>query len=124
MTYSLDFRKKVLAIKEKEGLSFAAVSQRFAVGLASVVRWSNNIAPKERRERPAIKINMEALQEDVLIYPDAYQHERAKRLGVSKNCIWHALRRLKVTYKKNPHASQGRGRKTLCFLPNPPTLSR
>lgn len=123
MTYSLDFRKKVLAVKKKEGLSLATVAQRFGIGLASVVRWSNTITPKEKRERPAIRINMAALQEDVLAYPDAYQYERAKRLGVSKNCVWHALRRLNVTYKKNPCASQGTARKTLCLLPNHPTLS-
>lgn len=38
MTYSLDFRKKVLAIKENGGLSFAAIPQRFAIGLVSAVK--------------------------------------------------------------------------------------
>lgn len=80
-------------------MSLATVAQRFGI-LTSVVRWSNTLASKEKRERPAIRINMAALQEDVLAYPDAYQYERAKRLGVSKNCVWLALRRLNVTYKK------------------------
>ncbi|MBL0941575.1 MAG: transposase, partial [Alphaproteobacteria bacterium] len=117
MTYSLDFRQKVLRIKAKENLSFAAVAKRFDVGLASVVRWSKSIVPKKTRNRPATKINMDDLQKDVITYPDAYQYERAKRLGVSKNCVWHALKRLNVTYKKNPCASQSGSRKTLCFLP-------
>ena len=46
MTYSLDFREKVLNVKEKESLCFSAVAQRFDVGLASVVKWSKNIIPK------------------------------------------------------------------------------
>ena len=124
MTYSLDFRIKVLSVKKKEQLSFAKVAKRFDVGLASVVRWSASIVPKKTRNKPTTKINMQALQKDILAYPDAYQYERAQRFGVSKNGIWHALRRLKVTYKKNPYAPQGGSRKTLCFLSNYPTLPR
>ncbi|SFI79179.1 IS630 transposase-related protein, partial [Nitrosomonas sp. Nm34] len=45
---------------------------------------------------------MEILAQDVKNYPDAYQYERAKRLGVSKQGINHALKRLSVTYKKKP----------------------
>jgi transposase len=122
MTYSLDFRQKVLAVKEKENLTFAEVARRFDVGLASVVRWCGNIVPQKTRNKPATRINMEALQKDIVTYPDAYQYERAARLGVSGSGIWHALKRLKVTYKKNPCASQSGSRKTLCFLPNYPAL--
>lgn len=124
MTYSLDFRRKVFAVKEKENLTLSEVAKRFDIGLASVVRWSANIAPKNTRNKPPTKINMEALQQDIIDYPDAYQYERAHRLNVSKSGIWHALQRLKVTYKKNSGASQSRSRKTLCFLPNNPTLPR
>lgn len=124
MTYSLDFRRKVLIVKEKEKLTFAETAKRFDVGLASVVRWRKNIVPKETRNKPETKINRETLQKDIATYPDAYQYERATRLGVSKSGIWHALRRLKVTYKKNPCSSQNRPRKTLCFLPNHSMLPR
>ncbi len=51
---------------------------------------------------------MEILAQDVKDHPDAYQCERAKRLGVSTQGINHALRRLGVTYKKtlrHPRAS-------------------
>ncbi len=60
---------------------------------------------------------MARLKQDIVDYPDAYQYERAERLGVSQIGIWHALKRLGVTYKKNTQASQGGSRKTLCFLP-------
>lgn len=39
-------------------------------------------------------------KKDIELYPDAYQYERTARLGVSAMGIWHALRRLGVTYKK------------------------
>lgn len=119
MTYSRDFREKVLFIKEKESLSFAKVAKRFDIGVASIVRWAKNIESKKTRNKPATKIDMEALKKDVEAYPDAYQYERAKRLNVSQMGIGHALKRLGVTYKKNPKSSTSEFRKTICILPNP-----
>lgn len=123
MRYSLDFRLKVLSVKEKESLSFAETAERFCVGLASIVRWSKKPEPQKSRHKPPTKINMEALKEDIVLYPDAYQYERAERLQASKTGIWHALKRLRVTYKKNSQASQSGSRKTLCFLPGGTSLS-
>jgi hypothetical protein len=48
-------------------------------------------------------------------YPDAYQAERAKRLGVSEKGIGHALRRMNVTYKQNTSTSQSGRRRTACL---------
>jgi transposase len=124
MTYSLDFRLKALAVKEKEGLSFAKTAERFYVGVASVVRWARKPEPQTNRNKPATKINMEALKQDILLYPDAYQYERAERLHVSATGIWYAVQRLGVTYKKNSSPSQGRLRKTLCLLSETPRISR
>jgi transposase len=101
MTYSIDFRKKVLFIKEKEGLSFAQVAKRFGVGVNSVFLWSKSIEPKRTRHKAPIKIHNDILLEDINKYPDAYMYERAKRLGVSTAGICSALKRLNITYKKN-----------------------
>jgi transposase len=116
MTYSRDFRSKVINTREKENLSMAKVAKRFGVSLKSVLRWSKNIESITKRNKPATKIDMEALKQDVERYPDAYQFERAERLGVSDGCIFHALKRLGITYKKNSKSSQSGQRKTLCFL--------
>lgn len=116
MAYSVDFRKKVFEIKAKEGLSFREVAKRFGIGFASVVRWSKNIEPKLKRDKPPTKIDMEALEKDVEDYPDAYQRERAERLGVSKNCIYCALKRLGVTYKKSPKTPKSERRRTYKLL--------
>jgi len=104
MTYSLDFRRKVLAVREKEQLSLATVSKRFSIGLKTVMRWTKNITAKNKRNKPPLKIDMEALKHDIQAHPDAYQYERAERLNVSKAAIWYALKRLKVSYKKNSTA--------------------
>jgi transposase len=95
----------------------ALVAKRFGVSLASVMRWSKTPESKTTRNKPATKIDMEALKMDVETYPDAYQYERAGRLGVSKSCVGYALKRLGVSYKKNAQSPQGGSRKTLCFLP-------
>jgi transposase len=105
MTYSLDFRQKVLKIRCEEGLSIEQAALRFGVGKASVMRWLVELKPKKNRNKPATKINMALLQEDVANYPDSYQYERAQRLGVSASGIRLALLRLKVSYKKNMESS-------------------
>ena len=99
MAYSIDFRRKVLSVRKKEGLTIAEVAARFDVGSASVVRWIKHVERKPQGARRR-KIDLEALRQDVLTYPDAYQHERAQRFGVAQNAIFVALRKLTVTYKK------------------------
>ncbi len=99
MTYSLDMRQKILKIRREECLSMANVAKCFGVGVASVMRWSNNIECIKKRKR-STKIDIEALKQDVEEYPDAYQYERATRLGVGEHCVWYALKLLNVTYKK------------------------
>lgn len=118
MTYPSSFRRKVLSVREKEGLTIAQVAARFCVGIASVTRWVKNPDPKLTRNKPATKIDMEALARDVLEHPDAYQYERAQRLGVSEKGVGHALRRMGITYKKNSEPSAQMRRRTAC-LPNP-----
>jgi transcriptional regulator with XRE-family HTH domain len=115
MTYSLDFRRKVLSVRKKEGLTIAEVASRFDVGVASVTRWLKDIHPKEHGFRQR-KVDMGALALDILDYPDDYQYERAARFGVHQNAIFHGLNKLKVSYKKNTGASQG-GRRQTAYLP-------
>ena len=107
MTYPISFRRKVLSVREKENLTIAQVAQRFCVGVASVMRWIKTPDPGTTRNKPATRIDMEMLAQDVKDHPDAYQYERAKRLGVSTQGINHALKRLGVTYKKKPASSKG-----------------
>jgi len=116
MTYSVDFRRHVLSDREKEGLSSAETAERFSVGIASLTRWAKSLEPKATREGRPHKIDLDKLAQDVRDHPDAYQHERATRFGVSPKAIWQALRKLKVTYKKSPSAPQG-GRRRTALLP-------
>ena len=112
MTYSSDFRRKVLSVRQSEGLTISEVSARFCVGIASVVRWLKKPEPQLTRNKPPTRISTAALEQDIAEFPDAYQYERARRLGVSTKGIGHALRRLGVTFKKNSTTPEGRRRRT------------
>jgi len=105
MSYSLDFRKKVFQIKDKENLTFEATSKRFNIGIRTLFRWQQNLEPKKKRNKPATKIDMKKLKLDVKNNPDTYLSERAERFGVSISGIFYALKRLDISYKKNSISS-------------------
>ena len=64
MTYSIDFRKKVLEVRKKEEISFEGLSKRFCISKTTIVSWTKRLMPKKKRNESPTKINMEALRED------------------------------------------------------------
>lgn len=106
--YSLDFRKRILAIKEKEDLTFEETSKRFSVSMRTLFSWVKRMEPILKRNKPSTKIDMEKLKKDVKQNPDRFQYERAKDYNVSAWAIGLALRRLHVSYKKNSVSSKSR----------------
>lgn len=112
MAYSLDFRKKVFQVKEKQRLTFQQTSDLFDISMKTLFNWQDNIEPCLTRDKPATKINMDKLAKDIEERPDDYQWERAKRFGVTQSAIKYALDRLKVTYKKNSSASKSKRKRT------------
>ena len=105
--YDIRFRKKVLEIREKEGLSIRAVAKRFGISFRSIVSWLKTLEPKVKRKPYKTKIDYEALKEDIRLHKDSFYYERAHRLGASKSGIEYAMKRLGITYKKKPGASKG-----------------
>lgn len=118
MTYALSFRQKVFSIKASEGLTYEETAKRFGIGKTTLVRWRQRLKPLMKRDKPATKVDMNVLKQDIENHPDSYQYERAERLKVSQSGICYALKRLGVTYKKNSTAPSSESRKTICFLPN------
>jgi transposase len=112
----MDFRKKVMEVKQREGLSIRAVATRFGISFNTVMSWRKNITPKVVKRSPR-RIDPKVLLQDVEKYPDSYLHERAKRLGVSGSGIHRTLKNLGVTYKKNSSSSQSRSREAYYLLP-------
>ena len=116
MTYPVQFRKKVLQVKVDEGLSFEDVAKRFGLSKTTVFKWSKNLEPQRFRNKAWKKLSKEGLLDDIKKYPDSYSYERAKRLGVSASGIRYAMKRLQVTYKKNPKSSKSGSRKKIYIL--------
>jgi len=58
-----------------------------------------SLAPQQRGVPRFRLLCLKALETHVNAYPDAYQHERAEALGVSRHVILYGLRRLGI--KKN-----------------------
>ena len=95
----------MFAYKEKHQLTFEQTSKHFDINIATLFRWKKRLEPCVTRNRPAIKVNMDALKKEIEDFPDDYQWERAKRLNVTQPSIHYALKRLKMSVKKNAEAS-------------------
>lgn len=107
MTYPAKFRKHAFHVKEKEDLTLIETAERFGVGVASIARWKHKPEPAKTRNKPATKIDMEALAKDLEENPDSFLHERAEKFSVSRSGIWSAVKRLGFTRKKSS-APQGK----------------
>jgi len=108
MTYSLDFRHRLMEQKKKGNLTFEETSERFGVGIATLFRWQKKIEPCKTRNKPATRVDMEKLKKDIEENPDAYLYERAEMLEVSICAVFFAIKRLGISCKKNSKSSKSR----------------
>ena len=74
------------------------------------------IKPKGWRKQRESKIDMKKLEEDVRNNPDAYQYERARRLGVSQTAVHFGLKRLGSHIKKTLEHLKADKEKRAMFL--------
>lgn len=98
--YPVDFRRKVLETQRQNCWSKAETAAHYSISLSSVKRWSKTISIKPLPKVKKKKINDQDFLDDIEKNPDDFQYERAKRFGVSVNCIFATLKRLKITRKK------------------------
>lgn len=105
MKYSLDFRRRVLEMKERDNLTFEETSKRFGISMRTLFRWQHRIEPKTTHNKRPHKIDTDKLRQHVESYPNASHIERAKFFNVSEGGIRAALKRIGITRKKNYHSS-------------------
>ena len=105
MTYPLKLRQKVFSTKDKLGLTFQEISERFDIPIRTLFRWQRQLEPVVGRNKSATKIDMGALSQHVTDHPDACLYERAEDFNVTPQAIHYALKRLNISYKKNAAAS-------------------
>lgn len=101
MTYSVDFREKVVAFVQNGGGQREA-ARRFDISLWCVRDWlaRQNLQPRQKGVPRQRKLDKEALRAHVRDYPDALIRERAAHFGVYPNAIGVALKSMKLTHKK------------------------
>ena len=100
MTYSIDYRKQVLC-SIADGMTIREAALFYGLSTSTIHSWQQNLVPKTKRNKAPTKIPDDALIEDVKRYPDDYNYERARRLNCSKASIYHALKRLGISQKKD-----------------------
>lgn len=108
MRCSRDLRKRVIEFVRRGGRKTDA-ARRFQVSRASVYNWTNvpdGLAYRRPGPKGPSRLDWEALRHDVATHPDRTQKERAHQFGVSRHCIWHALQRMGLSWKKNSRISR------------------
>jgi transposase len=90
----------------KEGHSKKETAEVFKVNLSTLPRWKSRLTETGNLEtkkgsRPWIKINPARLMEILSERPDTYLREIAKEFECSDVAVLKALRRLKISRKKN-----------------------
>jgi len=109
MSYDINYRQRALAYLS-EGHTQKETAAVFSVSTSTLWEWKSQLketgklAPKKRKETWR-KIDPEKLRQYVADHPDAYQHEIAAAFGVRLFAVQKALKRLKITRKKNAGVS-------------------
>ena len=101
MPYSLDLRQKVINFIENGG-TITEAAHTFGIGRASIYRWLSRPtleATKVKSRRR--KLDWEELEKDVKENPESKLSDRAKKFGVNPTAIFYALKKMKITRKKN-----------------------
>jgi transposase len=105
MSYDIKYRQRAIGYLS-EGHSCRETATTFCVSATTLQAWksqlkeSGTLAPKKRAETWR-KIDPEKLRKYVSEHPDAFQQEIADAFGVRLFAIQKALKRLKITRKKN-----------------------
>jgi transposase len=101
MTYSVDFRKKVVAFVRNGG-GQAEAAHHYGISLWCVRDWlaRKDLQPQQKGVPRQRKLDKDALRAHVRDEPDALLRERAVRFGVHMSVIGKALHQMKLTRKK------------------------
>lgn len=99
MTYSSEFRAKVIEKIEKKEMSIRQACNAYNIGKTTLQRWLKNPKIKKNREKPPTKIHDELLLKDIKKNPNDCLRKRAQRFQCSKTGIYIALRRLEAKGK-------------------------
>lgn len=99
MAYSQDYRQMILKKLEANG-GYRDIANEFGISPTTIQNWKKDIERKPYSKR-INKIDPELLRQDVEYKPDDFQRERAIRFNCTTRAIGIALKKLKITKKKD-----------------------
>ena len=103
MSYSLDLRKRAIALVEQGDLTKDMIAQLLSITTQTLRNWLKRPelqASKTGAKAPS-KLPLEKLEQVIEENPDATLREHAQTLGVSLTTVFYACKRNKLTRKKN-----------------------
>ena len=109
--YTLELRERIVDFVNNGGSAVDA-AKIFKVGIRTVYRYlssaqAGKLAPRQCGGSKK-RFTSERLEEEVRKKPDATLSELGKALGVSHVAVWHRLRHLSITLKKNAELQRAR----------------
>lgn len=103
MRYSEDLRRRVIKYIGNGGRKVEA-AKRFGVCRATIYEWlklGDDLAPGKTGPKAAHKLDWEALRKGIEKNPEKMITEWAREFGVGTTAINYAMRRMKLSRKKN-----------------------
>ena len=105
MSYSKKYRERTIEYRQA-GHTLEETHQTFKVSRSTIQEWEKQLKEtgdlgKKELHRGFRKIDPEKLKAYVAEHPNAYQSEMAEAFGCSESSIRDALRRHKITRKKD-----------------------
>ena len=114
MAYSEDYRKRAIEYKDA-GHTYKELYEAFKIYPSTLEEWrkllleTGELKPQFRESRKR-KIDIEKLTEALERKPDAYLSELAVQFDCTEQAIHYALKKIKVTVKKNnTHTAKSHG---------------
>ena len=100
MTYSIDYRRRVIAFVNEKG-SKREAARLFKISPDTLYKWlsrKDDLSPRPAKVRQR-KLNKDALRRDVKERPDVFLRERAATFGVHESSMSRALSKLRIVKK-------------------------
>ena len=105
MAYSIDYRRRAIEYKDA-GHTYKELYEAFKIYPTTLERWrkllekTGELNPQYKKTRKR-KIDLKKLEQAIEEKPDLYLSELALMFDCTEQAIHYALKRLKITYKKN-----------------------
>ena len=106
MPYSLDLRERVVSYVES-GCSRVSAAKFFKVSERTVRRWvclkkeTGKLSPRPHGGGYPPKIDLSELKKSIDLNPNQTLSDLEEEFSASGASLWHALKKLQYTYKKN-----------------------